>query len=95
MSKRASAGRRNFPKVLKRDNEVCQYCEFPADSVDHIVPYSWSHDNSLDNLVAACFRCNLIASDFMFSDFTAKRDYILSKRRPEILKEWGEAESGF
>ena len=49
--------RRNRRLVLERDG-CCVYCGAPADTVDHVVPYARSQDNSLDNLVAACRSCN-------------------------------------
>ncbi len=79
---------RNFAQVMNRDGEVCQYCLYPAEAVDHVVPQSYCLDNSMDNLVAACGRCNRHASNLMFNSFEEKKDYILSKRRPEMLKDY-------
>ena len=48
-------------RVLQRDAYECQItvgCPNPANAVDHIVPRSRGGDNSLDNLRAACKRCN-------------------------------------
>jgi len=48
--------------VFKRDGFICQYCGKtpPATTleVDHINPVSKGGDNSIDNLVTACFDCN-------------------------------------
>jgi 5-methylcytosine-specific restriction endonuclease McrA len=46
--------------ILRRDNHKCQYCS-RADvtlTIDHIVPKSKGGDDSWENLVAACVKCN-------------------------------------
>lgn len=46
-------------QVLDRDMNVCHLCGGEgADSVDHLVPYSWGGDESLQNLAAAHRTCN-------------------------------------
>ena len=47
-------------KVLARDNYHCVYCDETANEVDHIVPLAvdTSDPYNMDNLVAACRRCN-------------------------------------
>lgn len=45
-------------RVLTRDGYVCQYCGKVANTVDHIVPRRLGGDDSMDNLVASCRRCN-------------------------------------
>ena len=52
-----------------------------ATEVDHIKPWIWDHDDSPDNLVASCHRCNAIGSDLIFDDFEAKREYIIARRK--------------
>jgi HNH endonuclease len=76
-----SGRNRNFVRVMKRDKGICQYCGGPAGSVDHIVPWSYRHNNSMSNLVAACMRCNLAAHDMVFPTFAAKREFILTARK--------------
>jgi 5-methylcytosine-specific restriction endonuclease McrA len=46
--------------VLRRDNMKCQYCGKKSSqmTIDHIVPKSRGGQDSWDNLVAACVRCN-------------------------------------
>lgn len=49
------------PRVLRRDNGICHLCDQPgADTADHIIPWSISHDDSLTNLRAAHGECNRI-----------------------------------
>jgi 5-methylcytosine-specific restriction endonuclease McrA len=44
--------------VLRRDCYICAYCGEPANEVDHIQPRVLGGTDDLDNLVAACRRCN-------------------------------------
>jgi 5-methylcytosine-specific restriction endonuclease McrA len=56
-----SKWRRLRAQVLRRDNNTCFYCGQYADTVDHIVPRSKLIDqnaDTVDNLVAACKKCN-------------------------------------
>ena len=46
--------------ILRRDHHRCQYCnknDVPL-TIDHIIPKSKGGDDSWENLVAACVRCN-------------------------------------
>lgn len=54
---------RNRTVVLRRDGWTCWYCGGYADTVDHVVPYTMSHDNTPANLVAACRSCNARKGD--------------------------------
>jgi len=46
-------------KVLSRDNYVCFYCGNDATQVDHVIAISKMGDPyDMDNMVAACARCN-------------------------------------
>lgn len=72
-------------EVLARDFETCMYCLEAAEEVDHIIPWSFKHDDSLENLVAACWLCNHIASNLMFDDFDSKKQFIVRKKN-KILK---------
>lgn len=49
--------------VLNRDKWRCRYCGGAANSVDHIFPRSRGGDNLLENLAAACRRCNSSKGD--------------------------------
>lgn len=46
--------------ALQRDNYVCVYCGQNADTVDHLVARSKGGLDNIDNLVAACSRCNTL-----------------------------------
>ncbi len=46
-------------KILERDNWTCVYCGEPANHVDHVIPTSRGGDTTLENLVAACWHCNI------------------------------------
>ena len=49
--------------LVPLQNSKCFYCGGAITKanahVDHVVPWSFSHDDGLDNLVAACAACNL------------------------------------
>jgi 5-methylcytosine-specific restriction endonuclease McrA len=49
--------------IIKRDNNICQYCSCKLTSknstVDHVLPKSRGGLNSWTNLVASCHPCNL------------------------------------
>lgn len=74
--------RKNYKRqsILDRDNYKCQYCGKSTTGIDHIMPVSFKDDNSNENLVVCCNECNRLASNFLFKDFIAKKNYILDKR---------------
>jgi CRISPR/Cas system Type II protein with McrA/HNH and RuvC-like nuclease domain len=46
-------------RIFKRDNNTCCYCGSQRNlTIDHIIPKSRGGNNSWDNLVTSCFRCN-------------------------------------
>ena len=45
--------------IRERDNYTCQLCGNEGWIVDHIEPWSISHDSTLDNLRVLCHACNL------------------------------------
>ncbi len=56
--------RREIPltkkNILRRDNYTCQYCgtrEGPM-TVDHVIPKRLGGEDSWENLVCACLKCN-------------------------------------
>jgi len=62
--------------------DLCFYChDEAATSIDHVLPYSYAVDNSIENLRPACALCNCLASNKMFDSVEAKTAYILDKRR--------------
>ena len=60
-------------QVLNRDCFVCAYCSGEANEVDHIVPKVKGGEDTLDNLVAACRRCNIQKKDQDEAVFLARR----------------------
>jgi 5-methylcytosine-specific restriction endonuclease McrA len=49
--------------VFARDGHRCQYCDAPADSLDHVIPRSRGGGHEWENVVACCRRCNLRKGD--------------------------------
>lgn len=47
--------------ILHRDGHSCQYCGYHGDelTLDHIVPRSRGGQDTWDNIVTACMRCNV------------------------------------
>lgn len=53
-----------FRAVKERDGYRCAYCESGRGStVDHIIPKSRGGQNTWDNLIACCPRCNNVKDD--------------------------------
>ncbi|MFQ5966800.1 MAG: HNH endonuclease [Acidimicrobiia bacterium] len=45
--------------VFARDKHRCQYCDAPAENLDHVVPRSLGGAHAWDNVVACCRVCNV------------------------------------
>lgn len=54
--------------VLRRDAHRCAYCAKPASTIDHVVPRSKGGQDSWENLVACCLRCNNAKGDRMLHE---------------------------
>ena len=67
--------------ILRDANWICIYCSDPANEVDHILPFSYSENDSVDNLAASCSVCNCIAGSKVFDGFIEKQTYIREERR--------------
>ena len=74
--------------ILDSFGWVCQYCDENAVHVDHVIPWSYSHDDSDENLVASCMLCNLYASNKVFDTFADKKYYILNAHNRLARKGW-------
>lgn len=61
-------------KVIARDNGICQYCGEDGNEVDHIVSRKRGGDDSVDNLVCACRKCNNRKSSSHLSVFLERLD---------------------
>lgn len=49
--------------VLRRDGQRCAYCAGSANTIDHVLPRSRGGQDSWENLVACCLRCNNAKGD--------------------------------
>jgi hypothetical protein len=78
MRRKVAGSRRT--KILEENNYQCVYCGDPAQEVDHIFPYSYTGDNTNENLVASCSICNRIAGSQVFDGFIEKQTYIREER---------------
>lgn len=68
-------------EILDRDARRCIYCGEEATVIDHIIPWDWAHDNSDNNLVAACQNCNHMAGDKIFDSLATKAAYLDERRK--------------
>lgn len=44
--------------VFARDGHRCQYCNRPAENIDHVIPRSRGGEHVWENVVASCRPCN-------------------------------------
>lgn len=44
--------------VFARDGQRCQYCNRPAENIDHVIPRSRGGEHTWENVVASCRPCN-------------------------------------
>jgi 5-methylcytosine-specific restriction endonuclease McrA len=49
--------------VLRRDSNQCAYCKRAANTIDHVQPKSRGGQDTWENLVACCLKCNNIKGD--------------------------------
>ncbi|NDJ17419.1 HNH endonuclease [Myxacorys almedinensis] len=47
--------------ILHRDQQTCQYCSYRGEdlTLDHVIPRSRGGEDSWENMVTACVRCNV------------------------------------
>jgi hypothetical protein len=74
--------------VFARDGDYCVYCDYPADVIDHVVPYCYGGTDDISNLVAACRVCNAILSGRMFDTFADKQRWIRNHYGPDMRIRW-------
>lgn len=49
--------------ILRRDGHHCAYCGRSASTIDHVVPRSRGGEDTWENLVTCCFKCNNVKGD--------------------------------
>lgn len=54
--------------VFARDNHRCQYCQRPAENLDHVMPRSRGGGHHWENVVACCSACNSRKKDRLLSE---------------------------
>lgn len=54
--------------VFARDGHRCQYCNGPAENLDHVVPRSRGGEHSWENVVASCRACNARKKDRLLGE---------------------------
>jgi 5-methylcytosine-specific restriction endonuclease McrA len=71
-------------KLIVEQDHKCAYCFIPFGNkyhVEHIIPLACGGTNNESNICLACPECNMLASDFYFTDFYAKQRFILESKR--------------
>ncbi len=63
----------NRRAVFARDNHKCQYCNAPAENIDHVIPRSRGGTHTWDNVVAACKPCNARKEDRLLSELSTMK----------------------
>lgn len=82
MHTRSTTYRKRWKELIEYHGSRCYYCRKEiATTIDHVIPYSWDHDNILNNLVPACSLCNSLANNKIFDNVELKRQYILGQRK--------------
>lgn len=54
--------------VLRRDAHRCAYCQKAANTIDHVQPKSRGGQDTWENLVACCLKCNNAKGDRTLSE---------------------------
>jgi len=64
---------RRRKQLIKRDGVCCHYCNKPLIeqqmTLDHKHPFALGGDDSLENLVIACLRCNREKGNQRYEDY--------------------------
>jgi hypothetical protein len=70
-----------WEKMVMVYGQYCAYCmEEPAQTIDHIIPWSHSYCDEIWNLRPCCLWCNLHAGDKYFETFEDKQEFLKNKR---------------
>lgn len=76
------SGRDAYPTrslIYKRDDHECQYCGSKKDlTIDHVIPRSKGGQDTWENLVACCTKCNLKKGNRLLSETN-----MILKKTPE------------
>ena len=58
--------------VFARDEHRCQYCNRPAENIDHVIPRSRGGEHTWENVVASCRPCNARKENRLLADTDLK-----------------------
>lgn len=70
--------------AIARDGARCQYCRNHGRTGDHVIPHSKGGISQLDNVVAACARCNTSKGARTLAEWVASG--LAPARAVELLK---------
>ena len=57
---RGQADYKKNKRILLAENPFCHWCGMPASEADHLIEVDRGGDNSLENMVSACRKCNAV-----------------------------------
>ena len=57
---RGQADYKKKKRILLTENPFCHWCSAPASEADHLIEVDRGGDNSLENMVSSCRKCNAI-----------------------------------
>lgn len=71
--------------VLARDGFSCAYCGKKADTIDHVIPRAFGGQNTWENCVAACGKCNNKKSDSTLEQMGWSLDFVPHAPSPYVM----------
>jgi 5-methylcytosine-specific restriction endonuclease McrA len=71
--------------ILRRDEFTCQYCGTKVGpmTVDHVIPKKWGGNDTWENLVCACVKCNTRKGDNSLKE--AGFELLRAPRKPRFF----------
>lgn len=68
-------------QMLDIYGNYCAYCQVEAaQTIDHVIPWSYSFCDEIWNLRPCCLWCNLHAGSQVFDSFESKQDFLRKRR---------------
>jgi ribosomal protein L32 len=72
--------------IYKRDHNICQYCGSTRNlTIDHVIPKSRGGKDTWENLVTACYPCNIKKGSKLLSETTLTLSKLPSRPFNKIM----------
>lgn len=77
--------------IFDRDEQTCFFCGKKGNTIEHLLPVSKGGENSYDNCVCACSKCNFLKDNMTLGEYYIKfkhkkRGSFLLRHHREKLK---------